>query len=678
MAINIIYTPNAVKLYDTLLINDSPGTGVLVSVWSRRTGQQIAGTTINTTNGYYSLVIPKDDIPAGIYDIKFYGRGLKPAYPPEGIWETIVIRDANANMNLTITANPGLVCKYSNEIYTPDTITLSANLYNIFEPTFQWYDNDIEIENATDSEYIISSAVAFTSTSSKTYVCVVNGKNIDGEIITPRSASVTIIKVEDGESGVDGPAIVYRGIYDTDKIYYNTNVRRDVVYYDGVYYICAYNETTDVWNPAHWEQFGAQFESVATGLLLAEDAVITRSLILGTEGSGVNHGIIRSVDATSTLVGNGFFLSATEDGTGLFRVGSVNSNTLLKGIYWDGSNLIVKADHFLLDSTGKLWADSGGFGGTADTPALSINSAGLKTGETYIHGNSTWAAPITTTVTGSTNPINWSTSGNVTLAGLGNIIYSSDFSANTNGWTAGNGSTYGNQDNVASYNNTLIYQSNGSFTNVEHYVKKINLNLVQGQSYYISFWYYIPAGQTIVTQGRVVLGDSINDNGEDFTTTGQWTKYSGYITASDSNAEIRIYACNATKTAYYGNASNNFYLYNFEIYESSGESSEFNLNEIDSYVEYAIGITENDVNKTYTYVTYTQGDGGSNNLRHKYEVSTYFENILVKTKTLYRNNSSISSSISESYFPTNAGILKFRLTYKGTEEVETTLQNATD
>lgn len=66
--------------------------------------------------------------------------------------------------------------------------------------------------------------------------------------------------------------------------------------------------------------------------------------------------------ATDSLTGNGTFLR----GDGMFRVGSVSvpGGTLLKGIYWNGANLIFKSTNSSLDATGKFTstlAEIGGF-----------------------------------------------------------------------------------------------------------------------------------------------------------------------------------------------------------------------------------------------------------------------------------------------------------------------------
>lgn len=84
----------------------------------------------------------------------------------------------------------------------------------------------------------------------------------------------------DGKDGADGksPAAVYRGAYDSTKTYYGNQYRLDVVKQGSTYYIAridagAFSNIAPP-NTSKWNEFGAQFESIATGLLLAENANI--------------------------------------------------------------------------------------------------------------------------------------------------------------------------------------------------------------------------------------------------------------------------------------------------------------------------------------------------------------------------------------------------------------------
>ena len=85
------------------------------------------------------------------------------------------------------------------------------------------------------------------------------------------------IKGDKGDKG-DSPVLVFRGEYSSYNTYYGTAYRLDAVKYNGMYYIASIDagtfsneapETTNKWNT-----FGAQFESIATNLLLAENANI--------------------------------------------------------------------------------------------------------------------------------------------------------------------------------------------------------------------------------------------------------------------------------------------------------------------------------------------------------------------------------------------------------------------
>ena len=82
---------------------------------------------------------------------------------------------------------------------------------------------------------------------------------------------------KDGESG-SSPVMVYRGVYDETKTYYGNQYRLDCVKYGTEYYIARIDagefSTPAPPDTSKWNAFGASFESVATQLLLAEEANI--------------------------------------------------------------------------------------------------------------------------------------------------------------------------------------------------------------------------------------------------------------------------------------------------------------------------------------------------------------------------------------------------------------------
>lgn len=83
----------------------------------------------------------------------------------------------------------------------------------------------------------------------------------------------------DGRNGDTGPTMVYRGVYDGSKVYYGTSRRVDAVKHNGHYYVARVDAGNGFQNhvptdTAYWNDFGAEFENIATNLLLAEGANI--------------------------------------------------------------------------------------------------------------------------------------------------------------------------------------------------------------------------------------------------------------------------------------------------------------------------------------------------------------------------------------------------------------------
>lgn len=104
-------------------------------------------------------------------------------------------------------------------------------------------------------------------------------KSATGALLTNWSDPVRITPYDgkDGENG-KSPALVYRGVYDSSKTYYGNQYRVDAVKYNDIYYVAridvgSFSNVLPT-NTSKWNPFGAQFESIATNLLLAEGANI--------------------------------------------------------------------------------------------------------------------------------------------------------------------------------------------------------------------------------------------------------------------------------------------------------------------------------------------------------------------------------------------------------------------
>ena len=121
------------------------------------------------------------------------------------------------------------------------------------------------------------SVITYTNGTSDTTaaICVTGSKGDKGEDGKPG---------DKGEKG-DSPVLVYRGIYDSSKTYYGNSKRLDAVKYNNQYYIARIDVGTFTGfvptNTGKWNTFGAQFETIATNLLLAEGANIGDWFIKG-------------------------------------------------------------------------------------------------------------------------------------------------------------------------------------------------------------------------------------------------------------------------------------------------------------------------------------------------------------------------------------------------------------
>jgi hypothetical protein len=106
----------------------------------------------------------------------------------------------------------------------------------------------------------------------------VSKKSAAGTLLQNWSAPIRTSGVT-GDKGDTGPSPVFRGDYSSSTEYYGTNTRVDIVRYNDTYYV-ARTDAGDGFtnkvptNTSYWNTFGAQFDSIATRLLLAEGANI--------------------------------------------------------------------------------------------------------------------------------------------------------------------------------------------------------------------------------------------------------------------------------------------------------------------------------------------------------------------------------------------------------------------
>lgn len=101
--------------------------------------------------------------------------------------------------------------------------------------------------------------------------------NLETQWSTPKR--MTPYDGVDGKPGDVGPCMAFQGNYSSTKKYYGTSKRVDAVKYGGIYYVARVDAGSGFYDHAptdtnYWNDFGNQFENVATNLLLAEEASI--------------------------------------------------------------------------------------------------------------------------------------------------------------------------------------------------------------------------------------------------------------------------------------------------------------------------------------------------------------------------------------------------------------------
>ena len=184
--------------------------------------------------------------------------------------------------------------------------------------------NNIQANQSTTTLNEFDNASNLTADAASITFTIV-GKDSDGKDFSIVKTQTFSISAQ-GIRGNRGVGITFRGVYDPTEEEYIGAVdggnRGDVVEYNGSYYLCIQDngakstlQQKDPTDGAYWEGFGAEFSSVATDILLAKDAAITRSLVMGknTKDPSGSGGVIRSANKTGFGDGNkGFFLGDTD------------------------------------------------------------------------------------------------------------------------------------------------------------------------------------------------------------------------------------------------------------------------------------------------------------------------------------------------------------------------------
>lgn len=171
----------------------------------------------------------------------------------------------------------------------------------------------------------------------------------------------------DGRNGDTGPTMVYRGVYEGSKVYYGTSRRVDAVKYNGHYYVARVDAGNGFQNhvptdTAYWNDFGAEFESIATNLLLAE-------------GANIGDWFMSGGKIVSTLLdGNKIILDAS---MARILIESSSSGGDYSESQYQGSKITIDANNGLIEARSKsnsrvaYMSPTGIFCNNAETQAVS-------------------------------------------------------------------------------------------------------------------------------------------------------------------------------------------------------------------------------------------------------------------------------------------------------------------
>lgn len=171
----------------------------------------------------------------------------------------------------------------------------------------------------------------------------------------------------DGRNGDTGPTMVYRGVYGSSKVYYGTSKRVDAVKYNGHYYVARVDAGNGFQNhvptdTAYWNDFGAEFESIATNLLLAE-------------GANIGYWFMSGGKIVSTLLdGNKIILDAS---MARILIESSRSGGDYSESQYQGSKITIDANNGLIEARSKsnsrvaYMSPTGIFCNNAETQAVS-------------------------------------------------------------------------------------------------------------------------------------------------------------------------------------------------------------------------------------------------------------------------------------------------------------------
>lgn len=299
------------------------------NAWTLQDGTQVAG------NGNREIVLSHSDVLLeDVLSTSFDDSDGNSWDVSKQVLDTSdLTQNKNVLASITDESGAGFIFKYDGEgsTPTPSIMTLTARLTDTStgteissadtegNATLQYYwEKANYVPNETPNWEPHSSASNKTIELDHTEVATTLSLRCTVTEISSQLSDTHEITITDLTDGIDGSSgaaatpIVFRGTWDEDEEYYyepGESGRRDVVKHEGTYYQLLFvtglgSGFTSIYEPndSHadpqctlfgnscWEAFGGSFSSVATDLLLAQDAYIHNNLVVGSEAnSGGGH-----------------------------------------------------------------------------------------------------------------------------------------------------------------------------------------------------------------------------------------------------------------------------------------------------------------------------------------------------------------------------------------------------
>jgi hypothetical protein len=264
-------------------------------------------------------------------------------------------------------------------------------------------------------------------------ISYVNSEGVAGSEVKTHKVSVA-------KEGRQGPGLLFIGDYATKKaadpgfVLNNNATKKDAVKHSGKFYAFRGADLTTIGatstptngGDSTWEEF-TSFSAISTGLLITENSFVQQTLNVGTNaaGDGANITIWGGDTRPYISIGQGtkgydyygIFLGYSgvvpNDGFKMSILNTANG----KYFKWTGTDLLINAGNFGVDSAGNITANGGTIGGwTINSTNLTSNNGQTSLYNTgYIELRDTQAKPKVTIDYGTTlpSPTAGSDSGNI-------------------------------------------------------------------------------------------------------------------------------------------------------------------------------------------------------------------------------------------------------------------------